>query len=362
MTKMHSKTIALSCALLSASCSSDGNNGQAGLGSPTTGVTAGSAAVAAPPSSGGAGAPGTGAAGRSTTTPGTTSPTPAGRGVTGGVGAAGTIAAAGSSSGVAGSAGAAVSGGAGAAVAGSTAPASGGAGASAAGTGAGGSSAGRGGNAAGTPAAGSGGSTGTTVPGNGGVVNATIVVSRGMVFDGGGKRYTAGRALGDGSQSEDQQPVFKIESGGTLKNVVLGNPAADGVHCHGDATLENIVWEDIGEDAMTIKEKGTVTLNGGSAKNGDDKVFQINAESTFRISNFRADRAGKFIRQNGGTDFKVQVFIDKCDISNMDEAIFRTDSTSSTVEMTNTRYSNIGDDLFIGVSAGNIKQSGNTKY
>jgi pectate lyase C len=46
----------------------------------------------------------------------------------------------------------------------------------------------------------------------------------------------------------------------------------------------------------------------------------------------------------------------------MDEAIFRTDSSSSTVSMTNTRYHNIGDSLFIGVSAGNITQSNNTAY
>jgi pectate lyase C len=34
--------------------------------------------------------------------------------------------------------------------------------------------------------------------------------------------------------------------------------------------------------------------------------------------------------------------------------IFRTDSSSSRVTMTNTRYHNIGDALFIGVSSGNI--------
>jgi pectate lyase C len=113
---------------------------------------------------------------------------------------------------------------------------------------------------------------------------------------------------------------------------------------------------------MTIKEKGTVTLDGGSAKNGEDKVFQINAESTFKVSNFKASTAGKFIRQNGDTKFKIAVFIDRCDISNMDEAIFRTDSSVSTVEMTNTRYSKIGDDLFIGVNPSNIQQSGNTEY
>ena len=187
-------------------------------------------------------------------------------------------------------------------------------------------------------------------------------MAAGQTYDGGGKRYNAGSALGDGSQSEDQQPMFRVEDGGTLINVVLGSPAADGIHTYGDATLKNIVWEDIGEDALTIKESGTVTLDGGSAANGDDKVFQVNAASTFKISNFKASDAGKFIRQNGGTDFKVDVVIDRCDISNMDEAIFRTDSDSSTVTMTNTRYSNIGDELFMGVNPSNITQNNNTEY
>lgn len=196
-----------------------------------------------------------------------------------------------------------------------------------------------------------------------GVVSATIVVKNGETYDGKCRRYRADAAkLGDGSQKEGQKPVFEIEGGGKLINVVLGAPAADGIHTKGNVTLENITWEDIGEDAMTIKESGTVILNGGSATNGDDKVFQINAVSTFRISNFKASNAGKFIRQNGGSTFKAQVFIDKCDISDMDEAIFRTDSSTSTVSMTNTRYHAIGDSNFIGVASGNITESNNTAY
>jgi pectate lyase C len=235
--------------------------------------------------------------------------------------------------------------------------------ASGTGGGAAGAAAGRGGaGSGGASAAGSGGGGSGVTPGNGGTVNETIVVKAGETFDGGGKRYRAGSALGDGSQSESQKPVFKLEDGATLINVVLGSPAADGIHCHGDVTLRNIVWEDIGEDAMTIKESGTVTLDGGSAANGDDKVFQINAPSTFKVSNFKASNAGKFIRQNGDTTFKIDVVIDKCDISNMKESIFRTDSSTSTVQMTNTRYSKIGKELFMGVSAGNIKTSNNTEY
>jgi pectate lyase C len=198
--------------------------------------------------------------------------------------------------------------------------------------------------------------------GDGGVLHQTIVVKAGETFDGQGQRFSAGPELGDGSQSETQKPLFKLEDGASLRNVVLGSPAADGVHCHGDVQLENIVWEDIGEDALTIKESGTVVLRGGSASNGDDKVFQINAPSTFRVSDFKAAHAGKFIRQNGGTTFKIEVYIERCDISDMKESIFRTDSTTSTVNMTDTRYSAIGKTLFMGVMPANVTSSGNVAY
>jgi pectate lyase C len=203
---------------------------------------------------------------------------------------------------------------------------------------------------------------GNVIQGQGGVVNATIVVRAGEIFDGGGKTFTAGSALGDGSQDEDQLPVFKLEDGAQLRNVTLGAPAADGIHCYGDVTLNDIHWQDIGEDALTIKESGTVVLDGGSAQNGDDKVFQVNAASTFIIRNFTARNAGKFIRQNGDTTFRVDIVIENCDISQMDECIFRTDSSSSTVTMRDTRYSDLGDGLFVGVNQNNITLSNNTEY
>ncbi|WP_150273851.1 pectate lyase [Paenibacillus tepidiphilus] len=190
-------------------------------------------------------------------------------------------------------------------------------------------------------------------------VNSTIVVKAGEVYDGKGRTFIAGSSLGDGGQSEGQKPVFKLENGATLKNVVLGAPAADGIHTYGDVYLSNIVWTDIGEDALTIKESGTVTLNGGAAYNGADKMFQINAPSTFRVYNFVGRDAGKFIRQVGGSTFTVNVFIDSCDIAGMNEAIFRTDSSTSTVTMTNTLYSDVGD-KWIGVK--HITELNNTAY
>lgn len=49
-----------------------------------------------------------------------------------------------------------------------------------------------------------------------------------------------------------------LEDGAALKNVVLGAPAADGIHTYGDACLSNIVWTDIGEDALTMKATRTM--------------------------------------------------------------------------------------------------------
>jgi pectate lyase C len=192
------------------------------------------------------------------------------------------------------------------------------------------------------------------------VVRATIEVTN-TVFDGGCTRYIAGPELGDGSQDEDQQPVFRVING-MLRNVVLGAPAADGIHTEGNVTLMNVNWEDVGEDALTIKRSGTVVIDGGSAFNADDKVFQINAASTFTVRNFFASNGGKLIRQNGGTTFTVSIFINNCRIENMDEAIARTDSPTTTVRMTNTLYSNIGDALFIGFAPGNVSQQNNTEY
>ncbi|GMK40258.1 hypothetical protein PCCS19_33130 [Paenibacillus sp. CCS19] len=190
-------------------------------------------------------------------------------------------------------------------------------------------------------------------------VNSTIVVAAGQVYDGKGRTFIAGSALGDGSQAEGQKPVFRLENGATLKNVVLGSPAADGIHTYGNAYLSNIVWTDIGEDALTMKAAGTVTINGGAAYNGSDKVFQLNAGGRFNVYNFVASNAGKFIRQLGGSTFKTDVYIDSCDISNMSESIFRTDSTTTTVTMTNTLYHNVGTKWY---NVQHVTEANNTAY
>jgi hypothetical protein len=206
----------------------------------------------------------------------------------------------------------------------------------------------------------SGSITGATCTSNGSVtVSSTIRVSSGT-YDGGCKVFTATSALGDGSQNEGQKPVFIVENGATLKNVILGSNAADGIHFYGSANVENIRWTNVGEDAMTVKESGTINIKGISAYAGSDKFFQVNAASTINISNCIVDSMGKFLRQNGGTTFRVAVSVDSCQISNMGEGIFRTDSSQSTAKITNSRLRNAGD-ICIG-SWASCTSSGITNY
>lgn len=166
-------------------------------------------------------------------------------------------------------------------------------------------------------------------------------MSRGT-FDGRCRTFNPTSALGDGGQSEGQKPVFRVENGATLKNVIIGDNGADGIHVYNGGTLENILWKDVGEDAMTVKSAGNVTLRNVEGYNGSDKFLQVNAATNLVVSNCVVDNMGKFLRQNGGTDFKISVSVENCDISNMNEGIFRSDSSSSTAHIANSRLHNAG--------------------
>ena len=132
-------------------------------------------------------------------------------------------------------------------------------------------------------------------------LTTSITVPAGTTYDGGGKRFQ----LSNGGQSEGQPPVFDVQEGGTLRNVVIGNLAADGVHCQGNCTVYNTWWEDVGEDAATaLGGPGTtMRVDCGGSFLGTDKTFQHNGQGTLYISRFVADnwasKGGKFYRSCG---------------------------------------------------------------
>jgi pectate lyase len=131
-------------------------------------------------------------------------------------------------------------------------------------------------------------------------VSTTITVSK--VYDGAMKRFIGDGPLGTSGQLEGQAPLFQLTNGATLRNVILGSPAADGVHCNGTCLLENVWWEDVGEDAATSTGSSAtqvMTIDGGGARHATDKVFQHNGAGTMVIKNFCVQDFGKLYRSCG---------------------------------------------------------------
>lgn len=90
--------------------------------------------------------------------------------------------------------------------------------------------------------------------------------------------------------SDKQPPVITLENA-TIKNLRISEKGgSDGIHCaSGDCRIENVIWEDICEDAATNNGK-TMTIVGGIAHNTTngpggkpDKVLQHNSKNSQTI-------------------------------------------------------------------------------
>ncbi|WUE13161.1 pectate lyase [Nonomuraea sp. NBC_00507] len=164
----------------------------------------------------------------------------------------------------------------------------------------------------GSSSGGSGGDGSGPWPSDAGSVHQTTTRNTGSFFDGGMKRYYG---IGDGGQSESQDPMFVVPNGGTIQNVIIDAPAGDGIHCEGSCTIRNVWWNDVGEDAATFKSSSssaTYLVDGGGAKSGSDKVFQHNGAGTVTIKNFQVHSSGKLYRACGNcsTSYQRHVVMD----------------------------------------------------
>ncbi|KAK7054388.1 hypothetical protein VNI00_003582 [Paramarasmius palmivorus] len=127
-------------------------------------------------------------------------------------------------------------------------------------------------------------------------------------FDGGNVRFDRGSGACEGqNEGGDSDAVFLLEEGATLQNVVIGADQSEGVHCLGSCTLNNVWFEDVCEDAITIKQSsGTSSIIGGGAKGADDKVVQHNGGGTVKIDSFCVQDFGKLYRSCGNCDDQTQ--------------------------------------------------------
>jgi hypothetical protein len=155
-------------------------------------------------------------------------------------------------------------------------------------------------------------------------VTKTISVSG--TKDYGMKRLYGSGDLGTGGQDEDQGPLLELADGAVLKNVVIGSPAADGIHCLGSCTLQNVWWEDVGEDAATFQGKSSssvYTVTGGGARKASDKVFQFNGAGKLTVTQFQVEDFGKLVRSCGNckTQYKRTISVSDVDVTAPGKAI-----------------------------------------
>ncbi|KAG1685497.1 hypothetical protein DVH05_008327 [Phytophthora capsici] len=130
------------------------------------------------------------------------------------------------------------------------------------------------------------------------------VVKSGEVFDGGMMTYDRSdiTCLGQ-TESNWSTAVFEVQPGGTLKNVIIGTNQMEGVHCEmSDCTIENVWWEDVCEDALSIKGGNASSVSrviGGGARYAEDKVIQHNGYGTVTVDGFFVQDFGKLYRSCG---------------------------------------------------------------
>lgn len=97
----------------------------------------------------------------------------------------------------------------------------------------------------------------------------------------------------------EKDTVFVLEEGAKLRNVIIGANQKEGVYCKGSCTLEFVWFEDVCEDAISIKGGGTANIIGGGAYKAADKIIQHNGCGHVNIINFYANDYGKVYRSCG---------------------------------------------------------------
>jgi len=180
-------------------------------------------------------------------------------------------------------------------------------------------------------------------------ITKTIVVPPNVTYDGKGEVLTADtKAMGAdmGEQSEKQRPLFLLAPGAGIKNVTITDPGCEGIHLMGDNVLDNIHWEDVGEDAASVRSYfpgGKITIKNSKAFKASDKMFQFNTSCSVSIENFVGDGMGKLVRHMGSQDVPFNIDLNNVTVTNVVNAIVQSGSRKCYVRYHNLSYKFKGD-------------------
>ncbi|KKA30830.1 hypothetical protein TD95_004663 [Thielaviopsis punctulata] len=130
-------------------------------------------------------------------------------------------------------------------------------------------------------------------------LSSPSVIPKGKTVDGKYMKFDRGQSCTGQAEGGEKDTVFVLESGATLRNVIIGAKQREGIYCKGPCTLENVWFEDVCEDAISLKGDGTASIVGGGALKAGDKIIQHNGCGHANIINFYANDYGKVYRSCG---------------------------------------------------------------
>ncbi|KAJ3033933.1 hypothetical protein HDV00_005646 [Rhizophlyctis rosea] len=185
----------------------------------------------------------------------------------------------------------------------------------------------------------------TTFPTAKGTVTsgAYITVKAGQTYDGGMKRFDRGSGACSSGEGGQKDAVFVLEKGATLKNAIIGKNQKEGVHCLDGCTIDNVWWEDVCEDALTVLGSGGAKVTNSGAKNGDDKIIQHNGSGTVNVNGFYVDTFGKLYRSCGNckTQYKRSVVLNNIVAKNGLNLVGINQKYGDTASISNAQLTNV---------------------
>ncbi|KAH6644239.1 pectate lyase [Boeremia exigua] len=118
--------------------------------------------------------------------------------------------------------------------------------------------------------------------------------------DFGNKEYDRGRSCAIDVEPQGPTPVFILEDGASISNVIIGRNQVDGIQCKGACTLTNVWFREVCESAVIALGKGDILIKGGGAQKAADGIVNHQGRGTVTIADFTAVDVNKLYRSCGG--------------------------------------------------------------
>jgi hypothetical protein len=130
----------------------------------------------------------------------------------------------------------------------------------------------------------------------------------------------------------------------------------DGIHCDGTCRLENVWWQDVGEDAATLDGESStqvMTIECAGAKGASDKVFQHNGPGTMVLRDVFVEDFGKLYRSCGNCleQYTRHVSLENIDAAEGDLLVGLNENYDDTADFSNVTVH--GDITICGRYIGN---------